>query len=101
MSSELQALNRQNRLAVWAERVSACRNSGLNARQWCEENDISLNTYYKWQGRVFKAAKSQQQFVQVAAAPSTGHAVAFQWTYTPESRSKHSTCCAACHGHAE
>ncbi len=28
MSRELQTLNQQNKLALWAERISACRDSG-------------------------------------------------------------------------
>lgn len=83
MSRELQTLNRHNSLAFWAERVSACRNSGLSTRQWCEENGVGLNTYYKWQRRVFEAAKAQQkQFVEIgggqaaASSAAAGGAVA-------------------------
>jgi hypothetical protein len=37
MGSQLQAMNGQNKLALWAERVSACRSSDLSVRDWCKE----------------------------------------------------------------
>lgn len=47
MGSELQTMNGQNKLALWAERVSACRSSDLSVRDWCKENDICEQTYYR------------------------------------------------------
>lgn len=62
MGSELQTMNGQNKLALWAERVSACRSSDLSVRDWCKENDICEQTYYRWQrklyGCVHRSAKS-------------------------------------------
>ena len=49
MGSELQTMNGQNKPALWAERVSACRSSALSVRAWCKENDICEQTYYRWQ----------------------------------------------------
>ena len=73
MSGELQAINRQNNLTEWADRIRACRSSELSTRQWCAENGISLNTYYKWQRRVFEAAKAQQkQFIEIGAGQTAG-----------------------------
>lgn len=46
MGSELQTMNGRNKLALWAERVSACRSSDLSVRDWCKENDICEQTYY-------------------------------------------------------
>ena len=67
MSTELQQLNGQNKLALWAERISACRNSGLSVKTWCKENSVCEQTYYKWQKRLFSMAKAQQelQFAEV------------------------------------
>mgnify|MGYP006934512809 CR=1 FL=1 len=36
MGSELQTINGQNKLALWAERVSACRSSDQSVRDWCK-----------------------------------------------------------------
>ena len=67
MSTELQQLNVQTKVAMWAERISACRNSGLNVKNWCKENGVGEQTYYKWQRRVFALAKAQHesQFAEV------------------------------------
>ena len=59
MGSELQTMNGQNKLALWAERVSACRSSDLSVRDWCKENDISEPTYYRWQKKLYGIAKAQ------------------------------------------
>ena len=67
MSKDLQTLNSQNRLALWAERISACRSSGQKVNAWCKANGICEQTYYKWQKRLFEIAQVEQeaQFVEV------------------------------------
>ena len=61
MGRELQTLNGQNKLALWAERISECRNSGQNVKTWCKENGGCEQTYYKWQRRLFEIAQAQQK----------------------------------------
>ena len=61
MSKELQTLNSQNKLALWARRISACRNSGQTVKIWCKESGICEQTYYKWQRRLFEMAQAQQE----------------------------------------
>ena len=70
MSKGLQTLNRQNKLAIWAGRISECRSSGQSVRAWCQENEICQQTYYKWQRRLFEMAQAQQevQFAEVTPA---------------------------------
>lgn len=66
MSHELQAINTQSKLQQWMARVADCRNSSLTVRDWCREHNVSPQTYYKWQRRVYEYAKSQQpQFAEV------------------------------------
>lgn len=67
MSKDLQTINRQNKIAVWAERISECRSSGQNIKVWCKENGVCEQTYYKWQRRLFEMAQMQQgvQFAEV------------------------------------
>ena len=75
MSTELQQLNGQNKLSLWAERISACRNSGLSVKTWCKDNSVCEQTYYKWQKKIFAVAKAQQerQFAEVTPIiPSNG-----------------------------
>ena len=61
MSRELQTINQQNKLALWAGRISECRSSGQNVKDWCKENGICEQTYYRWQKRLFEMAKAQQE----------------------------------------
>ena len=67
VSRELQTMNQQNKLALWAGRISECRNSGQNVKTWCRENGICEQTYYRWQKRLFEMAHAQQeiQFTEV------------------------------------
>ncbi len=67
VSRELQTRTTQNKLALWAGRISECRNSGQNVKVWCKENGICEQTYYRWQKRLFEMAKAQQkiQFAEV------------------------------------
>ncbi len=73
MSTELQQLKGQNKLALWAERISECRNSGLSVKTWCKENGVCEPTYYKLQNRLFAMAKAQQelQFAEVTPVMAT------------------------------
>ena len=73
MSTELQQLNGQNKLALWADRISSCRNSGLSVKTWCKENGVCEQTYYKWQKKLFAMAKAQQglQFAEVTPIMAT------------------------------
>lgn len=61
MSKDLQTLNGQNKLALWAGRISECRSSGQTVKVWCRENGICEQTYYKWQRRLFEMAQAQQE----------------------------------------
>ena len=73
MGRELQTLNGQNKLALWAGRISECRNSGQNVKNWCRENGICEQTYYKWQKKIFAMAQAQQelQFAEVTPVMAT------------------------------
>ena len=50
MGRELQTLNGQNKLALWAGRISECRNSGQNVKTWCR---VQIVTVTGQQGRNF------------------------------------------------
>ena len=60
-------MNQQNKLALWAGRISECRSSGQNVKAWCRENGVCVQAYYKWQKRLFEMAQAQQeiQFAEV------------------------------------
>ena len=61
MARELQTLNEQKKLALWAERVNACRSSGRTVKDWCKERGVCEQIYYRWQKRLFEMAKQQQE----------------------------------------
>ena len=67
MSSTLQVMNMDQTAAEWAARIRSCRGSGLSVRQWCGEHQISPQTYYRWQRRLFDMVKARQkvQFADV------------------------------------
>ena len=64
---ELRQLNEQKKLALWSERVSACRNSGQSVLTWCKEHGICIQTYYKWQKRLYTMVQTQNegQFAEI------------------------------------
>ena len=67
MSSELREITGQNKLAEWAGKITACRNSGQPVKIWCKENGVCEQTYYKWLKRLVTMAQEQQnvQFAEV------------------------------------
>ena len=67
MNNDLQTLNGQNKLTLWAGRISECRSSGQKVKVWCKENGICEQTYYRWQKRLFEMAQAQQasQFADI------------------------------------
>lgn len=52
---ELQKTKHQLRLEEWKTRVQACRNSGKTIKNWCKEQQINEQTYYRWQKLVWEA----------------------------------------------
>ena len=52
---ELSAKTQLN-IQKWLEIIHQCRDSGLSNQQWCEENGISLKSYYYWLARIRKMA---------------------------------------------
>ena len=75
MSRDLQTGNGQNKLALWAERVSSCRNSGLRVKDWRRENGVNEQIYYKWQKKLFTTAQTQQEsrFTEVTPVRTSGN----------------------------
>ena len=69
VSTELQQMNNQTKMALWAERISACRNSGQSVKVWCKENAVCEQTYYKWQKKIFAMAKAQHELEFAEVTP--------------------------------
>ena len=73
MRTDLQVHNGQNKLALWAGKISECRSSGLSVKTWCKENGVCEQTYYKWQRRLFDMAQAQQEVRFAEATPPVVH----------------------------
>ena len=69
MGKDLQTLNGQNKLALWAGRISECRNSGMTVKTWCKANGVCEQTYYKWRRRLFEMAQAQQEVAFADVTP--------------------------------
>ena len=74
---EFKTMNGQNKLALWAGRISACRNGGMNVESRCKENGVCEQTYCKWQRRLFEMAQMQPevQFAEVTSVRCSNVAV--------------------------
>ena len=92
MEQSIQKTKSQRNLSVWMERVEACRRSGLSVEQWCAENGIVSNTYYRWQKKVFgEIRKHQDQFFEVPVSrPTSGVAASIEHKSTAEQTKKRS-----------
>lgn len=44
----------------------------MTVSAWCEANQISTNTYYEWQRKVFKAAKEAAEGTEFAEVMMAG-----------------------------
>ena len=70
MEKSIQALNHQEKIAKWSERIAACRSSGISVRAWCAGDGISTASYYKWKKLFYIAKQSSSQFAEVCVAPA-------------------------------
>ena len=68
MGRGLQAVNHGNQVALWSERVKACRTSGLTVSQWCTAEKIPMSSYYAWQRTLFQTI-TQAESVCFAEVP--------------------------------
>lgn len=48
----VQKLTHEIRLQHWRQIVTDCRSSELSIKDWCENHQINVKTYYAWQKRV-------------------------------------------------
>ena len=55
-------LKREVMLREWSARIAECRNSGKAVKEWCAEQGISVQTYYRWEKRFVEKATQQLSF---------------------------------------
>lgn len=41
-------VTRAYRLSQWTDIIRRCRTSGLSVTVWCDENNVSIKSYYYW-----------------------------------------------------
>lgn len=59
MATGVQELKLAVRMQEWSVRIAECRNSGMSVRAWCNEQGISVQTYYLWEKRFVEKATRQ------------------------------------------
>ena len=48
--------DKQVKLQYWLDVIRQCRASGLTNQTWCEQNQISLKSYYYWIAKIRRLA---------------------------------------------
>ena len=59
MGTGVTELKRELMLREWSVRIAECRNSGKTVKEWCGEQGISVQTYYRWEKRFVENATQQ------------------------------------------
>lgn len=59
MTTGVQEMKLAVRMQEWSVRIAECRNSGMSVRAWCNEQGISVQTYYRWEKRFVEKAARQ------------------------------------------
>lgn len=69
-------MTREEKRALWGQRISSYKASGLNAEQWCSIHDLPLATLRYWLGRQNRQAKPQEktevQWLLLDETPASG-----------------------------
>ena len=71
MKNGIRTLRQKQNLALWANQVEKCNNSGLSVTQWCKNNNIPVSTFWNRQKKVYEAytQKTNPQFIEVSVEP--------------------------------
>ena len=59
MGTGVTELKREVMLREWSARIAECRGSGKSVKEWCAEQGISVQTYYRWEKRFVEKASQQ------------------------------------------
>lgn len=51
--------DRQIKFQYWLDIIRQCRASGLTNQAWCEQNSVSLKSYYYWLAKIRKLAVAE------------------------------------------
>lgn len=50
---------REYRLSQWLAIIKECRNSGMNVRSWCVQNNVNEKQFYYWQRKLRELASEK------------------------------------------
>lgn len=70
---------KQVKIQFWLNAIRECRSSGLTNQAWCEQNNLSLKSYYYWIAKIRKLA--------IEDIPRKDHAVSLPRTASQTSSS--------------
>ena len=70
--SEVIQVRSQYRMREWAKVIQECEASGLSNKEFCEQNGVSIKSYYYWLRKLREAAMHQNQpsLVQLTSTPN-------------------------------
>ena len=68
---ELQKTKRQIKPEQWRGQIYECRNSGLTVKSWCEQNQINMQTCYRWQKKVWETGAQSAAISPVVSGGTT------------------------------
>ena len=68
MATGVQELKLTVRMQEWSARTAECRSRGMSVRAWCNEQGISVQTYYRWEKRFLEKATRQRSLRAPAQA---------------------------------
>lgn len=60
--------DKQVKLQYWLNVIRQCRASGMTNQDWCEQNNVSLKSYYYWLAKIRKLALEDLPRKQYASA---------------------------------
>ena len=63
---------KQEKLQYWLDVIRQCRASGMTNQDWCEQNAVSLKSYYYWLAKIRKLALEDLPRKQYASAIPAG-----------------------------
>ncbi len=82
---DVRAIKHAAKLSEWEGRILACRSSGIPVKSWCEENNISIKSYYRWE-RLYMAEASSRVGNEARFPESTGQLVKIDPNQLPEKK---------------
>ena len=53
-------------LQAWSGRIAECRSRGKTVKAWCEDEGVSIKTYYYWEKRIVAEASQEPNLSMTA-----------------------------------